>query len=198
MSNIVPIRPTSLFRELKALADDADHIVRRYDGLRRLSHALTDGELVDQLADTKRKATLGKSDLELLAKCKAALALLDPAENYEGNDRDEGDLRRGVIKGRLAILIGAFPNGAPSDPQIYCREMLEYICGVEGFCLPALDAACHEIVATKTFLPAVSEVLNTLSGHHAKWDSRLSAIYGIAVASRRLVARIEALQEKPE
>jgi hypothetical protein len=197
MGNIVPIRPTSLFRALKTVTDDADQIVQRHDEVRRLLFALNDGKLIDKLfADAKQTATLSKSDEELLARCNDALALLDPPENYEDNDPDDGDLRRGVIKIRLATLIGAFPNGAPSDPDIYVRMMLEHISSIEGFCLPALDAACHEIVATQKFLPAISELLKALSEHQAKWERRLWAISNIAAASRRVVAKIEALQPK--
>ena len=120
--------------------------------------------------------------------------LLDPAENYEDNDRDYGDLKRGVIKVRLATLIGGFPNGSPSDPDVFVRVMLEHICSVEGFCLPALDAACYEIVATQKFLPTISELLKTLNDQQTKMERRLWAISSLADQSRRTVAKIEALQ----
>ena len=50
-------------------------------------------------------------------------------------------------------LVGAFPNGAPGDPEVYVGMLFEAVCAVEGLGLPALDAAVREIVATKKFFP---------------------------------------------
>jgi hypothetical protein len=192
-SNIVPIKATSAFRALKNLADDADHIVKRYD---EIGAELRGGGPIDRsrLADAKRAALLSKHDERLLNRCTEGLELLDPDENYE--DDGDGDLRRGVTKGRLAVLIGGFPNGAPSDPDVYVRAMLEYVSGVEGFCLPALDNTIHDIIVAQKFLPAISEVLASLSEHQAKWQRRLQAISDIAGRSHRVLARIAALEAK--
>ncbi|MCA1533713.1 hypothetical protein I6F21_14195 [Bradyrhizobium sp. NBAIM03] len=193
MSNVVPIRPISVLRALRTLADDADAVVRRYDEIERLFRA---GELSTPLAEASKIAELSADDVKLIERCLAALDQLDPAESYEDNDRDEGELRRGVIKARLTILVGSFPNGAPCDPEVYVRAMLEHACSIEGLSLLPVDAAFHEIVATQKFLPAVEEVVKALSAQQAKWNERVWAIYGLTDISRRVLARIEAL--KPE
>src|SRR6476620_5863799 len=106
MSNIVPIRPTSLFRALDKLADDADQLREQHVELRdavwKQADALKDSKPVDiKLLADKKAAALSQYDAELLAQCREELDILDPAENYEDNDRQYGDLRRGVIKVRL-------------------------------------------------------------------------------------------------
>ena len=93
-------------------------------------------------------------------------------------------------------MIGSFPSGAPNDPDVYVRVMLEHICSVDGFCLPALDEACYAVVATQKFLPATSELRKVLNAQAALWDRRLCAIYSLADTSRRVVARIEAMQRR--
>ncbi|MBR0787392.1 hypothetical protein [Bradyrhizobium iriomotense] len=193
MSNVVPIRPISLLRALRTFADDADALVRRYDEIERLFRY---GELSTPLAQARKIAELSANDVKVIERCIAALDQLDPAESYEDNDPEEGELRRGVIKARLTILVGSFPNGAPGDPEVYVRAMLEHACSIEGLSLLAVDATCHEIVATQKFLPAVEEVVKTLSAQQAKWNERLWAIYRLADMSRRVLARIEALQSK--
>jgi hypothetical protein len=203
-NNIVPIRPTSLYRALKTLADDADLIVAREDELDELSpttrskmDALKDaGQIAKLIANAKNTATLSEYDEVLVARCNDALALLDPAENYEDNDRYDGNLRRGVIKVRLATLVGSFPGGAPSDADVYVRVMLEHVCSIDDLCLPALDEACYAVVATQKFLPATSELRKALSESQARWDRRLLAIYGLARTSRRVSAWIDAMQPK--
>ena len=124
MSNIVPIRPTSLFRALKTLADDADLIAARYDELdelpgivREKMQALKNSEQIAKLfADARRTATFCKHDEALVARCNEALELLDPAENYEDNDRDDGNLRRGVIKVRTRDVDRIVPERRAERP----------------------------------------------------------------------------------
>ncbi|MCA1390769.1 hypothetical protein I6F20_17015 [Bradyrhizobium sp. IC3123] len=181
MNNIVPIRSNGVYRQLRGLADDADVVLRRYDEL--------------ETASDKAQAELSEYDKQLLASCKEALELLDAESNYEDDDRDYSELRRNVIKARLAMLIGAFPNGAPSDPDVYVRVMLEHVCSMDSFCLPALDAACYDIVATQRFLPTVSEVVAAITQHQERWSRRFWAISQLAERSRRAIARIERLEE---
>ena len=116
--------------------------------------------------------------------------MLDPAENYD----DDGELRRSIIKVRLASLIGAYPDGAPSDPEIYVRMMLEHVCAIEDLCLPALDAACREIVATQKFLPSPSEVLATVSDQQVKCHQRMFAITHVGRDLPGIVSLIEKLE----
>ena len=81
-----------------------------------------------------------------------------------------------MIGERVAQLVGAFPNGAPSDPMVYVRTLIEKVCTVGDVILPALDAAIWEIMGTKKFLPAISEVLVIVNRQTKEWNERSWAI----------------------
>jgi hypothetical protein len=196
MSKIVPIRPPQLARlkALNDLADAADFLARRYEELENLTDILReDGARLDKLAAAKQTATLDKTDQEALEQCTHALALLDADENYQDDD-PECPLRRNIVSGRLAILIGAFPNsGSVGDPETYALMMVDHAFTVAGLTLVALDAACHEIIATLKFLPTTSELLKILKEQASRWERRCWAVADLANTSRRIVARIEAI-----
>jgi DNA repair exonuclease SbcCD ATPase subunit len=141
----------------------------------------------------RKLATLSAHDEERIARCKEALQTFDPESAYEENDREDG-LRRSVIGERVAMLVGAFPNGAPSDPVVYVTTLVESICTVEALCLPALESAIWQITGTIKFIPAITEVLEEVNRQQAKWEERFWAIHNLANKSRRLVARIEELE----
>lgn len=198
-SEIVPVKQSSLFRSLDQLVKDLDHITERQAGLQDLRRAvrqrkaaLENGELVSVTIDSKQ-AALSQYDKTILARCDGLFALLDPPENYEDDDR-EGDLRREVVSVRLASLIGAFPNGAPGDPEVYVRLLLEHVSAVEGLNLLALDTACRKIVATQKFLPTVSEVFEVLGEQQERWNDRLWSISNIEETSTFAMQEIEALK----
>lgn len=202
-SKIVPVKQSSLFRSLDQLVEDADYIAERHAGLQNLRRAvrqrkaaLKNGEVVSETIDGKQ-AALSQYDEKILKRCDSLFALLDPPENYEDNDR-EGDLRRDVVSVRLASLIGAFPNGAPSDPEVYVRLLLEHVSAIKGLNLLALDTACRKIVATQKFLPTVSEVIEVLGEQQEKWNDRLWAYSNIEDTSTFAMQEIEALKAEAE
>jgi hypothetical protein len=202
-SKIVPVKQSSLFRSLDQLVEDADHIAERHANLQNLRRAvrqrkaaLENGEVVSVTIDGKQ-AALSQYDEKVLERCDGLFALLDPPESYEDNDR-EGDLRREVVSVRLASLIGAFPNGQPSDPEVYVRLLLEHVSAVEGLNLLALDTACRKIVATQKFLPTVSEVIGVLGEQQEKWNDRLWAYSNIEETSTFAMQEIEALKAEAE
>jgi DNA repair ATPase RecN len=202
VSNIVPINPYPghPLRALKQFAEDADRIVERFDELKVLpgivrteAKALQDIKQFDELfAEAKQTATLSEHEVSELAWCETALQRFDPDSNYEDNMR-ETDLKRAVVADRIAVLLGAFPNANPGDPQVYVRNVIENVSSL-ALTLPALDAAIWEIVGTKKFVPAVSEVMEVVNSQCAKWDERFFAIWNLADKSRRTVAALDALQ----
>jgi hypothetical protein len=208
VTKIVPMQPYPGYplRSLKQFAADADRMVRRYNQLSNLPdvacqkiEAMKNDERIDDLneliATAKKAATLSKHDEATLAQCEAALERLDPASNYE--DNGQGSLKRGVIGERIAVLVGAFPNAAPSDPAVFVRMLIESICSVD-LSLPALDAAIWQIVGTKKFIPAVSEVLEVVTKQQGDWSTRVCAIQCIAETSSWALAEIEELQVEAE
>ncbi|MGY3347731.1 hypothetical protein ACVW16_001046 [Bradyrhizobium sp. USDA 4474] len=198
MSNVVPINryPGHPLRALKAFAEDADRLARRAVELDELpgtirarAEVMQDREMIAKLfADAKRDATLNEADVTTLAQCEAALARFDPDSNYDGDD-----LRLSVVGERVAVLLGAFPNAAPGDPEVYIRTVVENVRSVE-MTLPALDAAIWQIVGSLKFTPAPSEVLEIVSRQQDDWDRRAHAIFTLAARSRCTIARIEALE----
>jgi hypothetical protein len=182
-------------RALKQLAADADKLVRRYDVLNDLPDTLrekieaTNREQIDQLiADAKKNTTLNEREQAMLAQCEAALLRFDPPSNYEDNR-----LKRGVICERVALLVGAFPNGAPCDPAVFVRALIEAVGSVEYLSLPALDNAVWEIIETKKFIPAISEVLEIVIKQRSVWGKRLCAIGEIAETASWALKEIEEL-----
>jgi hypothetical protein len=202
VSNVVPINPYPRhpLRALNQFAVDADWLVRRYAALdellgivREKAKALHDSDQIGELfAEAKRTATLSEHEQSKLAWCEAALARFDPESNYVDNNR-EADLKRVVIGDRIAVMLGAFPNANPGDPEVFVRNLIENVSSVE-LTLPALDAAIWEIVGTMKFIPAVSEVMQVVTEQCAKWTERFYAIGSLAEQSRRIVAKLDALQ----
>lgn len=204
MSNIVPLQPYPghPLRSLKQFAAKADSIVWRYDRLDNLPdilrekiEATTNREQIDQLiADAKRTAVLDNHDKTLLAWCEAALERFDPEDNYEIDDDKQYHLKPSVVAARIAVLVGGFPAGAPSDPAVYLKVMMEHVCSVEALSLVALDAAIWEAVGTLKFIPSVAELMVIVKRQKAQWNKRFEAIQNIAESSCWTLAEIDALQ----
>lgn len=98
---------------------------------------------------------------------------------------------------RLAALVGSFPNAAPHSPQVYARSMLAHVAAEEPNAV-VLEATCIELVETKKFVPAISEVLKVLREQQRKWNKYLEVEE--AVRSGRVKEMgdklIEALQKR--
>jgi hypothetical protein len=206
MSKIVPIpnqRPARLLQTLHRLEADADYIVARGERLgeietvaRQQKAAIERGEWISELLNVK--PVWDEHDEATLARCIDTLARLDPPESYEDDDPDEGVLRREIVGERLAMLIGAYPNGAPSDPDAYVAMLLEEVAAIDGLMLPALDAACRDLRRTQKFLPAISEVVDVLKQHRTTWIERLCAIREIKRTFREAAEAVEALRPLAE
>lgn len=202
MRNVVPLQPHPIhpLRSLKQFAAKADSIARRdaqieVDTLREKMEATTSREVIDQLiADAKRKVVLGENDKTLLAWCESAVKRFDPDDAYETDDDERYRLKPSVVAARIAVLVGAFPSGAPSDPAVYLKVMMEHVSSVETLSLPALDAAIWEAIGTLKFIPSVSELLVILKRQNEQWRRRLMAIQSIAEVSSWTLSEIEALQ----
>jgi len=91
-------------------------------------------------------------------------------------------LKPSVVAARIALLVGAFPAGAPSDPAVYLKVMMEHVCSVEPS-LVELDAAIWEATGTLKFIPSVSELMVILKRQGVQWHRRIMAIQNIAEAS---------------
>ena len=206
MNKIVPLKknanPARPLHSLKQISADADVLVSRYteicdlyDRVRKKIEAMphTSAQLDQLFARAKITATLSERDEILLRRCTPALRVFDAAEYYE-DDNLEGRLRRSVIGERVAMLVGAFPNGATSDPSVYVRMMIEGVSAIDELILPALDAAVFEIVATQKFLPTISEVLQVVNAQRLPWNEKSWAIRALADESIRVLGWLEELR----
>lgn len=90
------------------------------------------------------------------------LALAQPASR-----RDIGE--------HLAILIGCFPNAKTDDTEIFGRMMAEFVAETNPS-LSDVEAACHGLIKTMRFRPAIAEVLEALAWekqHRLQWADRI-------------------------
>lgn len=70
-------------------------------------------------------------------------------------------LTRRVVSEQVAMLIGSFPNANPHSSEVYVPMLIEEIIAANPRA-SALESTCREIRRTKTFLPAIAEVLKVL------------------------------------
>ena len=159
-----PAKRTNKWKLLDDFIRDADYIVIRHSQLIEQRQELlryvkvTDRDEYHTAPDMSDPA-LDEEEIETLAKCRAAITLLDPDENYD----DEGNFRKAVISKRLAAMIGAYPAGTPSMPEVYAKMLLEHIATDVEIDYIILECSCREIERKQKFLPAISEVLKIAS-----------------------------------
>jgi hypothetical protein len=97
---------------------------------------------------------------------------------YKGDDCPvwcDHQLKRKVVAEQVAMLIGSFPTGTPSAPEVYTKLMIEEIIAANPSAM-ALESTCRQIRRTKTFLPAISEVLEALREHEKRWSDIMEAV----------------------
>lgn len=80
-------------------------------------------------------------------------------ELYEPPDRQI--VSRRFVASRIAMLLGAYPAGSPSDPDIYTRRLVEELIAVEPTATQ-IEAATRTWIRTSKFLPAPCELLGAL------------------------------------
>jgi hypothetical protein len=116
------------------------------------------------------------------------LSSRDAAALLQSIEEDVEDLRRRMqliirdgdalasvahINRRLALLAGSYPNGAPSDPNVYLAMMAGQIHDEVGPCILAVESACRKLARTSKFLPTIAEVMPVFKRHTERWWQRL-------------------------
>jgi hypothetical protein len=74
---------------------------------------------------------------------------------------DHQIVSRRFVASRIAMLLGAYPAGTPSDPDIYTRRLVEELIAVEPTATQ-VEAATRAWIRTSKFLPAPCELLGAL------------------------------------
>jgi hypothetical protein len=79
-------------------------------------------------------------------------------------------LSRRVVSEQVSLLIGGFPNtGSVGSPEVYTKMLVEEIIVANPSAM-ALESVCRQLRRTKTFLPAIAEVLEVLGYRQSFWD----------------------------
>ncbi len=163
-----------------------DNLVRRADqarqNIRVLVRALDDAERVvggnygrgaDEIAALRSVIVAWRRD-GLVAKTASLLAALNAAEPPGFYD-DEGNISRPRVAAEIAQMLGAFPTNNVTDPRIFTGTMIEEVMALEPDWM-SLVAACRDLLKTKTFVPAIAEVVEAVETQKAKWASRWEAL----------------------
>ena len=82
-------------------------------------------------------------------------------DNYQGSG-DRRTVSVGFVTAMVATLIGAFPSGSPSSPAVFTRMMIEELIAAESTA-SRIECAIRTLIRTRTFLPAIAEVLGAHS-----------------------------------
>ena len=110
--------------------------------------------------------------------------------NSERHYDDDGELKRAAVAKRLAGLVGSYPAGTPGDPDAYSMALIEHVMALDDVSFLALDDACRIVAESKTFLPAIAEVLKVLREQQQLWRRRMSAIDGIKSRAQAIASHI--------
>jgi hypothetical protein len=192
-----PAKAGNTFRDLKRLAELADAVITRLRSIEKIQKGLWELERALETEQPRpeidlKGAELSQSDLDRVNECNRLLAVLDPLEHYEGDDRDH-DVRPKVVAARLALLVGCMNVGKNQEIEVYSGMLLEHVTGLDSFSYLALADACREIEATKKFAD-IAEIVEAITRHSDLWNSRTYAIQSLHETSTRVLRRIERLR----
>jgi hypothetical protein len=111
---------------------------------------------------------------------------------------DDGRVRQSELSKMLALLVGSFPTSNVPEPAVFTRFMLEDVAAVGTFgpSFPAMEGACRELRTTKTFMPAIAEVIEAVKKHEAMWDKRYQAFDYIEGVYAELIEAIADAEKK--
>lgn len=85
----------------------------------------------------------------------------------------------------LITLISAFPTERIPQRNIYADLLLDHVMAEQ--CEPvSLHAAVHQLIATKTFVPAIAEVLAEIKKQEEFWDKLFDAVNDFEAAYKDL------------
>jgi hypothetical protein len=111
---------------------------------------------------------------------------------------EEFGVRASELSKMLAGLLASFPTSNVQNPAVFTRFMLEDVLaiGMSGPWFAAVENACRELRTTKTFMPAIAEIIAAIKKHEAVWNARSEALDCIEGTYDELVAAIAAAEKK--
>jgi hypothetical protein len=152
----------------------------------------------------RRRAALVRAAQVLLVRFPADELAATVAAFAEGHSHYERDavyeppdrqiVARKFVASRIALLLGAYPAGSPSDPDVYTRRLVEELIAVEPTATQ-VEAATRVWIRTSKFLPAPSELLGAVrTARTPEYDSAFEVDDGevMIIWARRTLARMVA------
>jgi hypothetical protein len=103
-----------------------------------------------------------------------------------------------VIGKRIAALLGSYPSGTPSTPEVYTKMLVEHVAINDELNWIILDCACREIERTQKFLPAISEILEIIDQQQELWLKRQVAMRDIESRARDVAEVLAKVRPKIE
>jgi hypothetical protein len=186
-------KPPNKFRLYSRLEDDAEEILEESKRLDDLRKQLT-RRLLGEAGPEVWEAELDEWFTRMIARCREALKVLDPPENYDEPDDDDDDdtplLKKKIISKRLAMMLAAVAVGEAKMPEGFEHMLLEHVHDA-GVSYLAIEGGCRQIERARTFTPSIAVVLEAIKEHDKLWQDRRRAIATIEDKSAKLIERIE-------
>jgi hypothetical protein len=188
-------KPPNKFRLYSRLEDDADEIVeesKRLDDVGKQLWRRLIGEAVPEIWEVELDEWLTRK----IARCREALKVLDPEENYDEPDDDDddddvqGSLKKKIISKRLAAMLAAVCVGEAKMPEGFEFMLLEHVHDA-GVSYLAIEGGCRQIERGRTFTPSIAVVLEAIKEHDRLWQDRRRAIETIEGKAAKLIERIQ-------
>lgn len=96
---------------------------------------------------------------------------------------------RTLLRSALSVMIDAFPNARPHSPEAYVESLVHEVL-VDGYSVAAVAKAASEIRRSKTFAPAIAEVIEACKEAQASITWRRQACQESPALIRELQGRL--------
>jgi hypothetical protein len=210
MSNVVPVKsgaptPQKLpYPSFDHFVADAVELGERYAYLWDMLKRARKGAASDHAGALKLLDRIGRNFetsagrfQEMAERCARYVELF-----CGGEDASDDPIRyRQEVAKQVALLIGAYPNGNPADPEIFVRMLIDDIVAA-GPTFVVLQAACHKVRRSSRFLPTIAELLEAIEEAEDEWTPRFCAIHvgidQVRENAEKLRAEVTAEVEKRE
>jgi hypothetical protein len=177
------VNPPRAYRDFDDYAKAGRFMVTQVDELMQACYGIDDEDKIPSQDQFTHALYVKKFDASLayFREFDAAREFFERDELYEEtkeakpnllNCHTTRQLSRRVVSEQVGLLIGSFPNAAPHSPEVYTRMLIEEIYAANP-CASVLEATCREIRRTKTFVPAIAEVMQVLQKNAEEWRERL-------------------------
>ena len=186
---------------IRRCANALDKLVEHYGQMGDVLKKLQDRPVAADDVDRANKVARRYEQHIARQKIAEHQELLNECEPDTWSD-ENGSANKSEVAKMLAILMGSFPTSNLPDAGVFVNMLLEDVMAtgsvVAGPAFYILESACRELRITKTFMPAIAEVIAAIKDQEAAWDRRLNALDRIEETYDELVAATDAAEKKIE